>query len=191
MSVRLSTSLPIYFPCSTAHIFLLLSRSLAPSLSFYHGSATCSFGKFYVSRPTSGKNSSEPKCQPKGDEYDATECRLITWKALVKNWKAGKAKAIGVSNFNMEHLQEIIDAKLPLPAVNQIPVRLPTPPPPNMHHVESQHRSTRTHTRAHPTPMCTKMQHTASFFNWFNHMICNDPTGFPARVHAADCCGRR
>eukprot|EP00729_Bicosta_minor_P002069 gene2069-18842_t len=72
--------------------------------------------------PTSGKNSSEPKCQPKGDEYDATECRLITWKALVKNWKAGKAKAIGVSNFNMEHLQEIIDAKLPLPAVNQIPV---------------------------------------------------------------------
>lgn len=72
--------------------------------------------------PTSGKNSSEPICQPNGKVYNAKECRLITWRALIKNWKAGKAKAIGVSNFNMEHLQEIIDANLPLPSVNQIPV---------------------------------------------------------------------
>jgi hypothetical protein len=73
-------------------------------------------------RNIEGTNSSEPICQPNGNEYNATQCRLITWKALIKNWKAGKAKAIGVSNFNKEHLQEIIDAKLPLPSVNQIPV---------------------------------------------------------------------
>ena len=31
------------------------------------------------------------------------------------------AQAVGVSNFNVDHLQEIIDAGLELPAVNQCP----------------------------------------------------------------------
>ena len=30
-------------------------------------------------------------------------------------------QAVGVSNFNVEHLQEIIDAGLELPSVNQCP----------------------------------------------------------------------
>jgi len=71
--------------------------------------------------PTSSKNSTDPVCQMTGAQYSAKQCRLNTWKALISLWKAGKAKAIGVSNFNTEHLQEIIDAKLPLPSVNQCP----------------------------------------------------------------------
>ena len=35
-------------------------------------------------------------------------------------FKRGLAKAIGVSNFNSSHIQEIIDAGLPLPSVNQV-----------------------------------------------------------------------
>ncbi len=40
---------------------------------------------------------------------------------MVEVWKAGRARAIGVSNFNITHLQEIQRAGLPLPAVNQCP----------------------------------------------------------------------
>lgn len=71
--------------------------------------------------PTSGDNSSTPVCQMRGASYDATACRLDSWKALLAIMAAGKAKAVGVSNFNTAHLQEIIDAKLPLPSVNQCP----------------------------------------------------------------------
>lgn len=46
---------------------------------------------------------------------------LAQWRALVEVWKAGRARAIGVSNFNITHLQEIQRAGLPLPAVNQCP----------------------------------------------------------------------
>jgi diketogulonate reductase-like aldo/keto reductase len=35
-------------------------------------------------------------------------------------WKAGKARAVGVSNYNTSHLQEIEDANLLMPAVNQV-----------------------------------------------------------------------
>jgi len=44
--------------------------------------------------PTSSKNSSEPKCQTKSKIYDAKECRLITWRTLVKAWKAGKVMLV-------------------------------------------------------------------------------------------------
>jgi predicted oxidoreductase len=40
---------------------------------------------------------------------------------MVELWKSGVARAIGVSNYNSSHIKEIIDAGLPLPAVNQIP----------------------------------------------------------------------
>lgn len=53
--------------------------------------------------------------------YNEAACRLSTYRALVDIWKAGRARAIGVSNYNTTHLQEIVDAGLPLPAVNQIP----------------------------------------------------------------------
>eukprot|EP00038_Savillea_parva_P014522 m.11199 g.11199 ORF g.11199 m.11199 type:complete len:323 (-) comp2828_c0_seq2:186-1154(-) len=71
--------------------------------------------------PTSTGNSSDPQCQKNSGSYDAKACRLTTWKALLSLWKAKKIRAVGVSNFNMSHLQEIIDAGLELPAVNQCP----------------------------------------------------------------------
>ena len=71
--------------------------------------------------PTSGGKSSDPECQIHGPKYNATSCRLTSWKTLLDLQKEGKARAVGVSNYNVDHLQEIIDAGLPLPSVNQCP----------------------------------------------------------------------
>ncbi|WP_336697754.1 aldo/keto reductase [Curtobacterium sp. USHLN213] len=38
--------------------------------------------------------------------------RLSQWRGLVELQKAGKARAIGVSNFNADHVQELLDAGL-------------------------------------------------------------------------------
>jgi len=46
--------------------------------------------------------------------------RLEQWNALVELQKQGKVRAIGVSNFNKTHIEEIISAGLPIPDVNQI-----------------------------------------------------------------------
>ena len=48
------------------------------------------------------------------------EHRIEQWKALVELQKQGKVRAIGVSNFTQEHIDDIIAAELPLPALNQI-----------------------------------------------------------------------
>ena len=48
------------------------------------------------------------------------EQRLEQWRALVELKKMGKARAIGVSNFNIMHIDEIKEAGLPVPDVNQI-----------------------------------------------------------------------
>jgi 2,5-diketo-D-gluconate reductase A len=42
------------------------------------------------------------------------------WKALVRLREEGRARSIGVSNFNPDHLARIIDATGVVPAVNQI-----------------------------------------------------------------------
>ncbi len=68
--------------------------------------------------------STDPPCIFGAPTYDAAACRLSTWRALVSVWKAGGARAIGVSNFNVTHLQEIAAAGLPLPSVNQCPFYL-------------------------------------------------------------------
>ena len=62
----------------------------------------------------------DPLCDPKKPTYDAKGCRMSTWRAYVEIWKAGKSKAIGVANYAISDLQEIIDAGMPLPAVNQV-----------------------------------------------------------------------
>ena len=49
---------------------------------------------------------------------------LETWRALVDIWHNGGARSIGVSNYEIIHLQEIIDAGMPLPAINQIPLNI-------------------------------------------------------------------
>lgn len=43
-----------------------------------------------------------------------------TWKALVRLKAEGRAKSIGVSNFNPDHLKRIIDETGVTPAVNQV-----------------------------------------------------------------------
>ncbi len=46
--------------------------------------------------------------------------RLAQWRALVALQAAGKARSIGVSNYNRGHLEEIRAAGLPMPDANQI-----------------------------------------------------------------------
>jgi 2,5-diketo-D-gluconate reductase A len=43
-----------------------------------------------------------------------------TWEALVELKAAGRARSIGVSNFEIEHLERVIDATGAAPAVNQV-----------------------------------------------------------------------
>ncbi|MFT6396387.1 MAG: 2,5-diketo-D-gluconate reductase A [Bradymonadia bacterium] len=50
----------------------------------------------------------------------AGEMRTEQWRALVELKKQGKARAIGVSNYDQEHIEEIRAAGLPLPDANQV-----------------------------------------------------------------------
>jgi len=65
----------------------------------------------------------------KGDHWDLVllhaptngkQARITGWKTLVEAQKAGKIRAAGVSNFSAKHIQELVDAGLPLPALNQV-----------------------------------------------------------------------
>jgi 2,5-diketo-D-gluconate reductase A len=46
--------------------------------------------------------------------------RLAQWRALVELKRQGKARAIGVSNFGVKHIEELKAAGLPMPAADQI-----------------------------------------------------------------------
>jgi len=48
--------------------------------------------------------------------------RLDQWKALLELKKIGKAKSVGVCNYNIKHLEEISNSGLPLPEYNQIEI---------------------------------------------------------------------
>jgi len=69
-------------------------------------------------------NSTDPACKFGMASYNATTCRLNTWKALVEIYESGKALSIGVSNYNISDIQEIIDAGMPLPTINQCPFHI-------------------------------------------------------------------
>ena len=43
-----------------------------------------------------------------------------TWRALIELQADGRARSIGVSNFEIDHLQRLIDATGVVPAVNQV-----------------------------------------------------------------------
>ena len=45
-----------------------------------------------------------------------------TWKAMIEIYRAGKARAIGVSNFHVPHLERLLDETDVVPAVNQVEV---------------------------------------------------------------------
>ena len=46
--------------------------------------------------------------------------RIAQWRALLELKQTGKARSIGVSNYNQTHLDEIKEADLPMPDANQI-----------------------------------------------------------------------
>ncbi|CAB57934.1 xylose and arabinose reductase [Schizosaccharomyces pombe] len=46
--------------------------------------------------------------------------RIESWRALLQHQKEGRINKIGVSNYNIHHLEEIISLGLPLPAINQV-----------------------------------------------------------------------
>ncbi|KAL5526632.1 hypothetical protein ACEPAF_8356 [Sanghuangporus sanghuang] len=48
------------------------------------------------------------------------QARLDSWKAILEAKVEGKLRSVGVSNFGIKHLQEMIDAGVEIPAVNQI-----------------------------------------------------------------------
>lgn len=54
--------------------------------------------------------SEEPACNYNTSTYNDTECRLSSWRALLDIWKAGYARSVGVSNFNISHLEDIKNA---------------------------------------------------------------------------------
>jgi diketogulonate reductase-like aldo/keto reductase len=54
------------------------------------------------------------------DNEEAKEIRKQTWRAMEEIYKAGKAKAIGVSNFSIELLEELLDYAYIDPVVNQV-----------------------------------------------------------------------
>ncbi|EAU91174.2 2,5-didehydrogluconate reductase [Coprinopsis cinerea okayama7 len=49
--------------------------------------------------------------------------RLETYKALLEAKAAGKIRSVGVSNYGIHHLEEIVEAGLETPSVNQIEQR--------------------------------------------------------------------
>ena len=64
--------------------------------------------------------STDPLCDYPSPTYDEKGCRLSTWRALLDVWKSGLARSVGVSNFNITHLEEIRAANLTLPSKNQV-----------------------------------------------------------------------
>lgn len=66
--------------------------------------------------PIHGK-SSDPACQ--NGAASANSCRVSSWKAMLEIFNSGGAKAIGVSNFEVKHL-EGLKTGVPMPAVNQV-----------------------------------------------------------------------
>jgi hypothetical protein len=86
-------------------------------------SGTGYYDSIYVHWPTSSAKSLDPVCNA-GAAFNATTCRLNSYRALVDAFHGGLAKSIGVSNYDAAQMQEIVSAGMPWPAVNQIPIHL-------------------------------------------------------------------
>lgn len=52
--------------------------------------------------------------------WPVKDCFLKTWRVLEEIYQSGRAKAIGVSNFMVHHLEELIQNSQIVPAVNQV-----------------------------------------------------------------------
>ncbi|EGD83004.1 hypothetical protein PTSG_03640 [Salpingoeca rosetta] len=66
--------------------------------------------------PGPSENSTDPACAGVTPKL----CRQSTWKALEAIYTSGGARAIGVSNFEVRHLDDITSMHGLLPAVNQV-----------------------------------------------------------------------
>jgi len=58
--------------------------------------------------------------QDENGNYFSVNKRADTWRAMEEIYKSGKAKAIGVSNYMIKHLEEMKDYEAIAPTVNQI-----------------------------------------------------------------------
>ena len=63
-------------------------------------------------------SSNDPSCQSNATSW--RECRQSVWRAVETLYKDGKALAIGVSNFEKNHLEDIIMMNSMIPSVNQV-----------------------------------------------------------------------
>lgn len=45
---------------------------------------------------------------------------MESWKAVLEAQKEGKVKMVGVSNFGVKHVKELVDAGMELPVINQV-----------------------------------------------------------------------
>ena len=52
----------------------------------------------------------------------AKDKRIEQWETLLSLQEAGKAKSVGVSNWGINHLEELVQKSLPLPSANQIEI---------------------------------------------------------------------
>ena len=68
--------------------------------------------------PGTPSSSSDPACQ--GNPSTWRSCRQSVWRALEQLLKDGKAMAIGVSNFEQNHLEDLLMLKSMAPSVNQV-----------------------------------------------------------------------
>lgn len=57
---------------------------------------------------------------PYADRSKKLDKREETWKAMEEIYKSGKARAIGVSNYTIEHLEEMKNYASVMPAANQV-----------------------------------------------------------------------
>ena len=64
------------------------------------------------------QSSTDPACQSNLTSWRG--CRQSVWKAVKKLFNDGKALAIGVSNFEQNHLEDIIMLNSTIPSVNQV-----------------------------------------------------------------------
>ena len=64
------------------------------------------------------QSSTDPACQPNLTSW--RNCRQSVWKAVETLFNDGKALAIGVSNFEQTHLEDIIMMNSMIPSVNQV-----------------------------------------------------------------------
>ena len=62
--------------------------------------------------------STDPACQ--GDPPTWRNCRQSIWRALIEIFKNGKTLSIGVSNFERNHLDDILVMNSLIPSVNQV-----------------------------------------------------------------------